>query len=256
MMLVKGKMFTATPPSAYRRRSGSRKVSADEDQRAMPFIPTKSSYSYGSPHSNMPKAPQLADTRVPMAVALQQKQDAAEARMRAEEREREKASGEQLQDEREEQDEQGFQDEEDSRRLGPTIITATTTTTSTAQTSTTGKRGGVTTRAGGKLGAAEIQATMKDVRLRSLRSRSVASDLGQGPPTARSIDLMPPPPLANGRQQSGKFHSMRHPAPSEYSGHLKCPSPNFRFWRLILILTLSLFLKHFHSLSQIGSRAC
>jgi len=237
-MLVKGKMFTATPPSTYRRRSGSRKVSADEDQRAMPFIPTKSSYSYGSPHSNMPKAPQLADTRVPMAVALQQKQDAAEARMRAEEREREKASGEQPQDEQEEdgQDEQGFQDEEDSRRLGPTIITTATTT---AQTSTTGKRGGVTTRAGGKLDAAEIQATMKDVRLRSLRSRSVASDLGQGPPTARSIDLMPPPPLANGRQQSGKFHSMRHPAPSECSGRLKCPSPNFRFQKLFLILTLS-----------------
>lgn len=230
-MLVKGKMFTATPPSTYRRRSGSRKVSTEEDQRAMPFIPTKSSYSYGSPHSNMPKAPQLADTRVPMAVALQQKQDAAEARMRAEEREREKASGEQLQDEPEEQDEQdeqGFQDEEDSRRLGPTTITTATTTT--AQTSTTGKRGGVTTRAGGKLNAAEIKATMNDVRLRSLRGRSVVSDLSQGPPTARSIDLMPPPPLVNGRQQSGKFHFMHHPVPlTEYSGHLKCPPPNFCF---------------------------
>ncbi|KAG0642051.1 hypothetical protein HOY80DRAFT_952140 [Tuber brumale] len=142
-------MFTATPPSAYRRRSSGRRTNNDEDQRAMPFIPTKSSYSYGSPHSNMPKAPQLADTRVPMAVALQQKQDAAEARMRAEEQEREKISSEQPQGERDgqdEQDERGFQDEEDSR--------------------------------------------------------SVASDLSQGPPTARSIDLMPPPPLANGRQQS------------------------------------------------------
>ncbi|CUS14322.1 unnamed protein product [Tuber aestivum] len=195
-------MFTATPPSAYRRRSSSRRIGSDGDQRAMPFIPTKSSYSYGSPHSNMPKAPQLADTKVPMAVALQQKQDAAEARMRAEEREREGASGEQPEDGRDDQDEQRFQDEEDSRRLGPTTNTTTTAATTT-QAFTTGKRGRATTRARGRLGAAEVQVVMNDVRLRSLRSRSVASDLSQGPPTARSIDLMPPPPpLANGRQQS------------------------------------------------------
>ncbi|PWW71573.1 hypothetical protein C7212DRAFT_348982, partial [Tuber magnatum] len=143
----------------------------------------------------MPKAPQLADTKVPMAMALQQKQDAAEARMRAEEWEREGATGEQLQDEQDEQD------EEDSRRLGPT--TTTTTAATTTQTSTTGKRGGVTTRARGKLDAAEVQATMDDVRLRSLKDRSVASDLSRGPPTARSIDLMPPPSsFADGRQQS------------------------------------------------------
>lgn len=87
-------MFTATPPSVNRRRSAGRKSIGLGDKEQLPFVATRNNYSYGSQFSNMPKPPQLAETKVPLSVALKQQQDASQARMRAEEMERERAARE------------------------------------------------------------------------------------------------------------------------------------------------------------------
>lgn len=100
-------MFTATPPSVNRRRSGGggRRSTGD---RELPYVATKNNYSYGSQFSNMPKPPQLAETKVPLSVALKQQQDASNARMRAEQLERERVARE-----------QGTVEPEDRRRSDP-----------------------------------------------------------------------------------------------------------------------------------------
>ncbi|RPB07770.1 hypothetical protein P167DRAFT_529548 [Morchella conica CCBAS932] len=87
-------MFTATPPSVNRRRSTGRKSLGLGEKEQLPFVATRNNYSYGSQFSNMPKPPQLAETKVPLSVALKQQQDASQARMRAEEIERERAARE------------------------------------------------------------------------------------------------------------------------------------------------------------------
>lgn len=83
-------MFTATPPSVARKKSGGGRNPGD---RELPYVAIKNNYSYGSPHSNMPKPPQLAETKVPLSVALKQQQDASIARMKEQQLERDRISG-------------------------------------------------------------------------------------------------------------------------------------------------------------------
>lgn len=89
-------MFTATPPSVARKKSGGGRNPGD---RELPYVAIKNNYSYGSPHSNMPKPPQLAETKVPLSVALKQQQDASVARMKEQQLERDRISGQQGMDE-------------------------------------------------------------------------------------------------------------------------------------------------------------
>lgn len=84
------KMFTATPPSVARKKTGGGRNPGD---RELPYVAIKNNYSYGSPHSNMPKPPQLAETKVPLSVALKQQQDASVARMKEQQLERDRISG-------------------------------------------------------------------------------------------------------------------------------------------------------------------
>lgn len=87
-------MFTATPPSVARKKSGGgRNPGRNPGDRELPYVAIKNNYSYGSPHSNMPKPPQLAETKVPLSVALKQQQDASIARMKEQQLERDRQQG-------------------------------------------------------------------------------------------------------------------------------------------------------------------
>lgn len=162
-------MFTATPPSVNRRRSGGGRRSAGD--RELPYVAIKNNYSYGSQFSNMPKPPQLAETKVPLSVALKQQQDASNARMRAEQLERERISRE-----------QDATEPEDHRRSDPSKA------------------------APGKKLQKELDLTegiLAQQKTGSLRSRSVAS---VEPITGVSSSMPPPPPRRiSPRIQSGKF---------------------------------------------------
>lgn len=164
-------MFTATPPSVNRRRSTGRKSLGLGEKEQLPFVATRNNYSYGSQFSNMPKPPQLAETKVPLSVALKQQQDASQARMRAEEIERERAARE-----------PGTVEPEDCRRFDPdkTVVDK------------------------GSQKATEIARVQQETR--SLRNGhcSAASE-ERTAPTAVSTAMPPPPRRRSPRQQSGMF---------------------------------------------------
>ncbi|TGZ79285.1 hypothetical protein EX30DRAFT_115653 [Ascodesmis nigricans] len=95
-------MFSNTPPAGSRlrrggaagRRQSSKIPPPSADGGDLPYVSPMANYSYGSRVSNLPRVPRLSETRVPLSVQLQEKQDEAEARMRAaeEQRLREEAS--------------------------------------------------------------------------------------------------------------------------------------------------------------------
>ncbi|KAI5843007.1 hypothetical protein DFP73DRAFT_595537 [Morchella snyderi] len=161
-------MFTATPPSVNRRRSAGRKSLGIGEKEQLPFVATRNNYSYGSQFSNMPKPPQLAETKVPLSVALKQQQDASQARMRAEEIERERAARE-----------PGTVEPEDRRRFDPdkTVVD--------------------------KRLQKETETARAQQETRSLRNghSSAASD-ERTAPTAVSTSMPPPPRRRSPRQQS------------------------------------------------------
>jgi hypothetical protein len=88
-----GNMFAAnTPPSRRVRGSTSgpggaarRKTDATPE---LPYISPGSNNAYGSKAVNVPKPPRVADTRTSLAAAMKEKEDAMNARLRAEEEER------------------------------------------------------------------------------------------------------------------------------------------------------------------------
>lgn len=116
----------------------------------------------------MPKPPQLAETKVPLSVALKQQQEAAEARMKAEQMERDRIVRE-----------QGTAEPEDHRRSDPNKVVPDK-----------------------RLQESDpMEATLAQQRTGSLRSRSIASE----EPTAGVSSSMPPPPRRRSpRLRSGK----------------------------------------------------
>lgn len=155
-------MFTATPPSVARKKSGGGRNPGD---RELPYVAIKNNYSYGSPHSNMPKPPQLAETKVPLSVALKQQQDASVARMKEQQLERDRISGQ-----------QGMAEPDEHRRSDPNKA------------------------ASGRMTQNEDMSFVQH-KARSLRSYSAVSE---DPPAAISSSMPPPPPRRSPRLQSGK----------------------------------------------------
>ncbi|KAA8901434.1 hypothetical protein FN846DRAFT_891835 [Sphaerosporella brunnea] len=88
-----GNMFSANTPPARRTRGSTagpgggarRKTNANSE---LPYISPGSNNAYGSKAANVPKPPRVADTRTSLAAAMKEKEDAMNARLRAEEEER------------------------------------------------------------------------------------------------------------------------------------------------------------------------